>query len=162
MKEQMNLVPIGRESLLTKTFGENEAKLCESEVVPVGIRTPSGEIVYTKAISVPVICGPLSHQPIDLTKTSYKHLKNFNLAVHSSEVDELSVQMLIGVDYYWSFINRTVVRGKPSEPVALSTKLGYVLSGPTVGNLDSPNINSVYLTTTYVLKITAEPVQSAL
>ena len=146
LKEEMNLVSVGKESLLIKTLGEHETKLCNSEVAQVGIRTSSGEIVDKKAFSVPVICGPLSHQPIDLTKTSYEHLRNLNLAEDSSAADELPLQMLIGADYYWSLVNGTVVQGKQSEPVALSTKLGYVLSRPTAGNLDSPNTNSVNLT----------------
>ena len=74
--------------------------MCESEIVQGGNRTPRGEIGYVKAFSVPVICGPLSHHPIDLAKTSYEHLKNLNHADDASGVEELPVQMLIGADYY--------------------------------------------------------------
>jgi len=39
------------------------------------------------------------------------------------------VDVLIGVDFYDLLLCGGVVRGKPQEPVALETKLGYVLSG---------------------------------
>ena len=41
--------------------------------------------------------------------------------------------MLIGADHLWQFQNGNIVRGKPDEPVAVETKLGYVLSGPLKG-----------------------------
>ena len=39
------------------------------------------------------------------------------------------VDVLIGVDYYGSLVTGGVIQGKPDEPVALQTKLGFVLSG---------------------------------
>ena len=46
------------------------------------------------------------------------------------------------------------------EPVALSTKLGYVLSGPITGNLKANNSNSVNLTAIHVLKIGVTPIEN--
>ena len=62
---------------------------------------------------------------------------------------------LIGADLYWSLVEGTVIRGTPWEPVALATKLGYVLSGPTMVTVDGANDNSVNLTATHVLKVEA-------
>ena len=42
---------------------------------------------------------------------------------------ELEVDVLVGVDYLWLFQNGRVLRGKPNEPVAIETELGWVLSG---------------------------------
>ena len=36
--------------------------------------------------------------------------------------------MLIGADYYWSFVQDHVIRG--DGPTAVQSKLGYLLSGP--------------------------------
>ena len=41
--------------------------------------------------------------------------------------------MLIGTDHLWQFQNGNIVRGKPDDPVAVETKLGYVYSGPLKG-----------------------------
>lgn len=68
---------------------------------------------------------------------------------------DLAVNVLIGADFYWSLVEGTVIRGAPWEPVALATKLGYVLSGPTMVMVDDANGNSVNLTATHVLKVEA-------
>ena len=34
--------------------------------------------------------------------------------------------MLIGLDFYYSFVTRDIVKGGPSEPVAVRTSLGWV------------------------------------
>ena len=44
------------------------------------------------------------------------------------------------------------MRGAPWEPVALATKLGFVLSGPTVVKCDDVHANTVNLTAIHVLK----------
>ena len=45
----------------------------------------------------------------------------------------VEIDILIGADHLWQFQNRNIVRGKPDEPVAVETKLGYVLSGSLKG-----------------------------
>ncbi|CAB3992775.1 Hypothetical predicted protein, partial [Paramuricea clavata] len=42
----------------------------------------------------------------------------------------LEIELLIGADYLWLFQEGRTVRGKSNEPVAVQTKLGWVLSGP--------------------------------
>ncbi len=54
---------IGRDSLLIKTFGENDARLHMCNIVQVGIKTEYGGTVYVRAYVVPVICGPLVQPP---------------------------------------------------------------------------------------------------
>ena len=45
-----------------------------------------------------------------------------------SDSDTFNVNVLIGADYYWDFIEDRVIRG--NGPTAVKSKLGYVLSGP--------------------------------
>ncbi|XP_068692506.1 uncharacterized protein [Montipora foliosa] len=83
------------------------------------------------AYVVPVICGPLTEQSTELTQSSYEHLRDLPLADRAGG-GVLAVSILVGADYYWSLVEGTLVRGAPWEPVALATKLGFVLSGPTM------------------------------
>ena len=64
--------------------------------------------------------------------------------------DKRNIDILIGSDFYWSFFT---IRGPPSTPVALETKLGFVLSGPL---LMSSHEVSTNLITTHALKIQTE------
>ena len=108
--------------------------------------------MYIQAYVVPVICGPLTQQPTELTRSSYEHLRELPLADRAGG-GVLPVSILIGADYYWSLVEGTLVRGAPWEPVALATKLGFVLSGPTVVMCDDVHANTVNLTATHVLKV---------
>jgi len=139
---------------LIKTF----AQLRSFEIVQVGIKTACEAKVYIQAYVVPVICGPLTQQPIELAQCSYEHLHGLPLADEAGARD-LAVNTLIGADYYWSLAEGTVIRGASWEPVALATKLGYVLSGPTLVMVDDENGNSVHLTATHVLKVESTVIQ---
>ena len=42
----------------------------------------------------------------------------------------MKVDVLIGADFYWSFVENTTIRGYHNDPIALKSKLGFLLSGP--------------------------------
>ena len=71
--------------------------------------------------------------------------------------ENLEVDMLIGADYLWEFMRAEVIRGEKDEPVAISTSLGWVLSGP----LKIPQQKSTAGTNlvTHVLEIQEQEVQ---
>ena len=146
LKVELGLPVIGRDSLLIKTFEQSDARLRSCEIVQVGMKTTYGAYV------VPVICGSPTQQPTELAQCSYKHLRGLPLADRAA-ARNLAVDIRIGADYYWSLVEGTVIRGAPWEPVAIATKLGYVLSGPTMVMVDDQNGNSVNLTATHVLKV---------
>ena len=83
------------------------------------------------------ICHPLKNQNAKFAKKNFSHVRNLTLAdencLKSSDID-----ILIGSDYYWHFMKNRIIRGNAEKPVALETKLGYVLSG----KLDISNSNS--------------------
>ena len=51
----------------------------------------------------------------------------------------LKIDVLIGADHYWDFIQNTVVRGE-SGPVAVSSNLGFILSGSVNTNFVSTHL----------------------
>ncbi|XP_068761955.1 uncharacterized protein [Montipora capricornis] len=152
VKEKLQLPVVGRDSLLIKRFGESDARLRTCEMVQVGIKTLCDTTVYIQAYVVPVICGPLTQQSTELTQSSYEHLRDLPLADRAGG-GVLAVSILVGADYYWSLVEGTLVRGAPWEPVGLATKLGFVLSGPTMVMCDNVHANTVNLTATHVLKV---------
>jgi len=60
----------------------------------------------------------------------------------------MDIDVLIGSDVYWSLVTGEIVRGK-CGPVAINTKLGWVLSGPT------EPVGSVSLLITHALHMNA-------
>ena len=65
----------------------------------------------------------------------------------------MNIDILIGSNYYWDFIDgKRIVKGKPGEPVAISSNLGYILSGTVQNNFEETDC-----LTTHVLKAFVSP-----
>ena len=58
----------------------------------------------------------------------YPHLQGLQLA-GSFDTDD-SVDVLVGSDSYWNIVGSDTVRGD-TGPVAVESKFGWLLSGPT-------------------------------
>ena len=67
----------------------------------------------------------------------------------------MAIDMLIGYDYYWDLTTGETIRGKGCHPIAIHTKLGWVLSGP----VDSQEeiTESACLITTHSLQVDCLP-----
>lgn len=128
VREALALSTEKQQKMLIKTFGsEQEERMCD--VVRIELRTVSGADLES-LFSAPLICEPLSHQPVAFCKAMYDHLAPLNLANFHEGHTELQIDMLIGSHHYWKIVSGEVVRGD-SGPTAISTRLGWVLSGPT-------------------------------
>ena len=89
-------------------------------------------------LTVPMICEPIAGQPVSFCQNDFSHLAGIELADSSNGHESLEVDLLIGSDHYWDLVTGDVRRGS-SGPVAICTKLGWVLSGPTSSHLpDTP------------------------
>ena len=99
------------------------------------------------------ICKPLTGQFLSHSVEQSRHLQGLKLA--DSNYDEsLTVDILIGSDFYWSFFTNHIVRGPPNTPVALKCNLGgYVISGP----INTPEeVSTNFVSSTHALKIQSE------
>ena len=71
---------------------------------------------------------------------------------------QADIEILIGSDNIWRFVLGEVRRGETGDsPVAVSTVLGWVLSGPA-GKVPGHKLCSVNFNATHVLRIESEPV----
>lgn len=112
------------------TFGSNEENSRVCKFVKVGLTLRGGETKQLTLFTVPMICGPLASQPIAFCRNNYEHLSGLDLADSSDGCLRLEVDILVGSDQYWDLITGKTRRGA-SGPVAIDTRLGWVLSGPT-------------------------------
>ena len=120
------------------------------DIVRLGLHTIEGFHLELRLLSVPLICSQVSPTPLRFCKEKYPHLKSLDLADSSKEREP---DILIGTDYYWSVVTGEIVRGKERDPVAVHTKLGWILSGPVSfsSNDISPSL------TTHVYKVESSP-----
>ena len=84
----------------------------------------------------------------------YKHLSDLDLADSKEGSDRMAIDMLIGSDYYWELATGKTIRGE-GGPVAIHTKLGWVLSGPVESQEDASE--AVSLVTTHSLRVDCVP-----
>ena len=54
------------------------------------------------------------------------------------------------------FLDDPTIRGEPGQPVAISTKVGWLLSGP-VEEQSNEKVSSINFPSTYVLRVESEP-----
>jgi len=57
-------------------------------------------------------------------------------------IDKFKISLLIGTDHYWNLVNDHIIYG--NGPTAMSSKLGYLLSGPL------PYEHTAYITILHV------------
>ena len=78
------------------------------ETVDLELLFKNGDTMRIQALIVPVICNPLTSQPISHTKKTYDHLVDLELTDSDNAEDCLEVDALIGSDVYWSQVTGEV------------------------------------------------------
>ena len=150
VKNVLDLKPQTVQQLSTATFGAGkENRVCET--IKVAMKMKHGSDQEFEMLVVPQICEPISPQPLSICVENCEHLSQLELADPGSD-HPLEVDVLIGSDYYWELSTGEVKRGA-TGPVAMGTRLGWVLSGP--GPSIHTEIPIMSLTTTHTLTIGA-------
>ena len=111
-------------------FGGKQDKACLRKSVsctlaPVDRPRCSREF---EALTTSEICHPA--EAVEINPVIYSHLKDVKFPEEFPR-EQKPIDVLIGLDFYYSFVTRDVVKAEPSEPVAVRTVLGWVLCGPT-------------------------------
>ncbi|CAB4033226.1 Transposable element Tcb2, partial [Paramuricea clavata] len=129
VRARLQLKSIRSEKVIIKTFGQdNDSKVKRLDVVQVKVKNKSdSRCTSVEALCVPTICSPLTNQYISKTH-DLEEFEDLELADHEGDSPNLPVGILIGVDYYHTFMTGKVVRSK-AGPVACGTKVGWVVSG---------------------------------
>ena len=157
IKSALSLTPEGTQMLSIASFGSEGRQPTACEVVHIAMKTNHGVELELTMFSVPHICEPLRAQPISLCAINCDHLAQLELADSCCDKSTLEVDMLIGSDYYWDLATGEIRRGK-GGPVAINTKLGWVLSGPAPPNKqESTHKATMNLLAAHTLRIDAEP-----
>jgi hypothetical protein len=157
----LGVQPVNKQSLLVKTFGNDSPKLMSCDLVQVSIAATDGLEMYVNTFSVTVICSPISNQVVEVAVEKYPHLNGSDLADNNSPSSDVDINILIGADFYWNFVSNESRRSEGRGPVALSTRLGWVLSGP-IDNLSEESSSTTNFAATHVLRIDATPVKDNL
>ena len=132
LQRKLGLTPKKSESIQLNTFGDNKFRKQTCSNVQLVLENSSGEKIDLTALSVPVICSPLP-PAVDV---DYPHLEGLELADPLDEDNESRIDILIGSDFYWNIVTGDIIRGG-SGPIAVRSKLGWLLTGPSEGYVSS-------------------------
>ena len=94
--------------------------------ITVSDRAEQGSI---ELIVVEKICNSIQSHELDIAQSTKMRLNEFNLADTFHTDNEILIEILIGLDYYWSIVMGGVIRTSLGS-VAIASKFGYILSGP--------------------------------
>ena len=142
LRNELNLPTLRRERLFIKPFGNSNSECKNVHIVPLNVIT-SNKMITIESICTPDIYDPLTNQNVKLVSANYIHLTNLKLA-DSSNTDTKSINILIGLDYYYLFITCDIIRGEPNEPIALNSIFGWILCGKFVETTQA-NFNITHL-----------------
>lgn len=137
------------------TFGATQCCDRSCEYVRVGLKLRSGQVMIVTLFSVPTICEPLTSHSVDDCRKMYHHLNGLELADDPGDDSPFQVDILIGSDCYWDLITGQLKRGADG-PVAIETKLGWVLSGPVAISGRTDESHSLVVHTLHVSAPTSE------
>ena len=98
------------------------------------------------ALSFEAICSPL---PASVCRDEHSHFLGLDKAdlVSESDSSKSNIDVLIGSDYYWDVVTGDIER-EDSQLVAVSSKFGWLVSGPVRTASDSAN----YITSNLIVE----------
>ena len=128
--DKIGLPVVRRERLGIQAFGSKEAEVRVREVVDVCLSPLDGRERVVITCYVVDEISSISNVHPEVVRQMYTHLTGIWFSDVCRAEETLAVDILIGSDAIWEFQEGTSIRGGPGEPVAIKTKLGWVLSGP--------------------------------
>ena len=129
VRKRLKLPTLREETMIFQVFEQDDNKVKEVDIVQIKIKGNNGLYIFIEAVSCPKICSSITNQRYNFAKNNYDHLRNIKLLKHA-EGNSTSIDLLIGNDFYYSFINRNIVKGQKDEPIGIETYLGgFILSG---------------------------------
>ena len=120
---------IRTEYLAVGTFRASTTQYLAIDVVIITVSDRADqESIEIETIVVEKICNPIQSHVLDIAESTNIRLNEFDLADTYHTDDEISIEILTGLDYYQSIVMVVVIRMR-SGLVAIASKFGYILSG---------------------------------
>ena len=129
LASSLALQPYQREDINISSFGANCHLNRQIDVAMINLLTSDGQAIRLSVLVIPRIATPLQNTA-SISVTHLPHLQNLQLAHPLASEQEFEISLLVGADHYWDIVGDHIVRGVGGGPIAVASKLGYLLSGP--------------------------------
>ena len=119
---------VGKDTTLQMTVaGGGVTSESKEKEVMIQLQSMDGTYTSPKIVATTSKIITRDLRAVDVATDKYSHLKGVKFT-EAYPRKEVQVDILLGCDDYTSLITGEVIRGNPKEPVAIATKLGYVLA----------------------------------
>lgn len=144
LADTLSLQSYHQENICLSSFGSTHPLTKKMKAANIHIKTRDGNLLPLSVLIVPSIAAPLwNTAQAEVTKLPY--LNNLSLAHPVLSNDSYKISLLIGTDHYWDIVEDHIVRGQ--GPTAMSSKLGYLLSGPLQVDKTAAITNTLHVST---------------
>ncbi len=112
-------------------FGGKGSTPSRREFVLVNLKTRNGDVMVVECMVSPTICHAIEGQNVDQSVIfEAEHLYDLPLADDLCKSGGCEIDLLLGLDVYFDILTGDIRKGS-SGPVAIGTRFGYVLAGPS-------------------------------
>ncbi|MCP3665560.1 MAG: DUF1759 domain-containing protein [Gammaproteobacteria bacterium] len=120
------------QQLTIHTFANQQPREMASQRVPIGLHLKDGDKFLVHANSIPFLTTPLQKQPVaqeDLQYLQDTGQQEDLVTPLSDDNYPLYPDILIGLDYFWQFIQPGVISPLPSGLFLIQSHFGLLISG---------------------------------
>ena len=129
----------GDQHVAYAAFGQkNPSKTKLRNLYQVELMCKDGQYKPLLATEVPFVCAPI-YRP-SVPERFLRSFRDLSLAGDYKQGERFSVDILLGLDAYWSFVLPQIVPG-PDGLVAQNTVFGYILSGCVPGSAGADGVS---------------------
>ena len=133
LKQKLKLKSLKTETLNLNTFGTDKFRKQKCDLVEINLEGRDGSVIRLKPLVFPIICSPLSSS---ININEFPHLQGLEFA-DDFDGSQDCIDLLVGADQYFQIVSGDIIRRESENgPVAMSSKLGWLLVGP-VSNSES-------------------------
>ena len=145
LKNRLGLTALKKESVSLNVFGSQSFSRQQCDLVKMKLLGRCQEGIEFTALCFPSICSPLNRV---VTLGQHPEFQELELAdlPHSDDGrrDNGSIDVLIGSDHYWEIVHDEIIRGSGGL-VAVSSRLGWLISVPVTGEELDSNVSHTHL-----------------
>ena len=131
LKQKLNLKSLKTETLNLNTFGTDKFRKQKCDLVEINLEGRDGSVIRLKPLVFPIICSPISSS---INNNEFPHLQGLEFA-DDFDGSQDCIDLLVGADQYFQIVFGDTIRGESENgPVAMSSKLGWLLGGSVINS----------------------------
>ena len=129
LKQKLNLKSLKTETLNLNTFRTDKFRKQKCDLIEINLEGRDGSVIRLKPLVFPIICSPLSSS---ININEFPHLQGLEF-VDDLDGSQDCIDLLVGADQYFQIVSGDTIRGESENgPVAMRSKLGWLLVGPVI------------------------------